>query len=279
MSAKYDDIRLLKDFDAEMLQNEIGLKALYCTLFMRKVKIFIDETRLFAVWLTDIVKKQNMSINACFLADLFENNGITTFESLYSYIQSKNDLNVMMKSLNNYNMTDIVWNEMQLKKMRPVSSSIIFEEEEKYHEDVELNVPPIPLENAQNSSVMARFKKKNKKKKGKNKKHRRSQTMDIAVHKKNCKDIENNKSRAHHWGFTDRGDVLGENEKSVSVSNDILQKESYFSYNVENEDFLAELSPSVKSIEDMYTSPKSKSKSTNGMSLEKCSNIDSYDRL
>eukprot|EP01083_Nonionella_stella_P210858 762960_1 len=39
--AKYDDIRILKDFDAKMLQTEIGLKPLHCKLFMKKVETFI----------------------------------------------------------------------------------------------------------------------------------------------------------------------------------------------------------------------------------------------
>eukprot|EP01084_Bolivina_argentea_P187618 323125_1 len=36
--AKYDDIRILKDFDAKMLEIEIGLQPLHCKLFMKKKK-------------------------------------------------------------------------------------------------------------------------------------------------------------------------------------------------------------------------------------------------
>ncbi len=37
------DIRLMKDFDKNTLDNEIGLRPFHCSLFMRKIRIFLNE--------------------------------------------------------------------------------------------------------------------------------------------------------------------------------------------------------------------------------------------
>ncbi len=40
VSVKYNDIRFMKDFDKHLLENEIGLRPLHCSLFMQKFESF-----------------------------------------------------------------------------------------------------------------------------------------------------------------------------------------------------------------------------------------------
>eukprot|EP01083_Nonionella_stella_P075864 206437_1 len=120
--AKYNDIRFLKDFDRDTLTDEIGLRPLHVKCFLRKIEIFMNEVKLFEVWLEEIVmtqKKANQfnGVTSEGLMDLFENNGITTFEALYRYIKSKDDLERIMTGEDDLQLTndmvyDVIWNSM-----------------------------------------------------------------------------------------------------------------------------------------------------------------------
>ena len=120
--AKYNDIRFLKDFDKETL-DEIGLRPLHIKCFMRKIEIYMDEVKLLKEWLEDIVNKQkvkgkfnNVTIDG--LIDKFENYGVTTFETLYKYIKTKDDLEKMIigdddETKFNKQIYNVLWNEME----------------------------------------------------------------------------------------------------------------------------------------------------------------------
>ena len=118
--AKYDDIRFLKDFDETLLENEILLKGLHVKCFMRKMQVFEEEARLFEEWLERVVavRKEEHSLTLNVLVDLFENQGITTFEALYRYVSSKEDLEQVVvgkdgDSKFNVMMRDMLWAEIQ----------------------------------------------------------------------------------------------------------------------------------------------------------------------
>eukprot|EP01083_Nonionella_stella_P052830 140020_1 len=120
--AKYDDIRFLKDFDHDILSDEIGLRPLHVKCFFRKVEIFLNEVSLFQTWLAEMViklrtKRKFDKITTEGLIGLFENNGITTFEALYLYMKSKQDLERIVSigddgALCNNAVSEMLWKEM-----------------------------------------------------------------------------------------------------------------------------------------------------------------------